>query len=204
MMKTVSMRLSIASCGIVLAVLGGPVSSTLAASPWILTEKARLGPEGGTLSAPAVGFSLTFPPGALTRRTTVKLSVFHQQFAGLSRPGYVLSPHGAEVSLHVTAVAPDAKLIARLGFQGGYDRVATTLAVENARGFTIALPLYTKAVPPDGVVNDGLVAGYSAQSAVLGLQSASWQPGPIFDVSHHELVTNFEVLEGIGNLIASW
>jgi hypothetical protein len=45
---------------------------------------------------------------------------------------------------------------------------------------------------------------YSAQSSVLGLQSASWQPGPTFDVSHHELVTSAAVFEGIGDVIASW
>jgi hypothetical protein len=64
--------------------------------------------------------------------------------------------------------------------------------------------LYTKAVPPDGVVNDGLVAVYSAQSPVLGLQSASWKPGPTFDVSHHALVVSTVVFEAIGDLIASW
>ena len=64
--------------------------------------------------------------------------------------------------------------------------------------------LYTKAVPPGGVPNDGLVAEYSAQSPVLGLQSASWQQGLTFDVSHHELVTSGAVFEGIGALIASW
>ncbi len=64
--------------------------------------------------------------------------------------------------------------------------------------------LYEKSVPPDGVVNDGLVAEYSAQSPVLGLQSASWKPGPTFGVSHHALVTSTEVFEAIGDLIASW
>jgi hypothetical protein len=64
--------------------------------------------------------------------------------------------------------------------------------------------LYIKAVPPNGVINDGLVAVYSAQSPVLGLQSASWEPGPTFDVSHHELVISAVVFEAIGSLIASW
>ena len=64
--------------------------------------------------------------------------------------------------------------------------------------------LYKLSVPPDGVVNDGLVAEYSAQSPVLGLQSASWKPGPTFGVSHHALVTSTEVFEAIGDLIASW
>ncbi|HXJ84591.1 MAG TPA: hypothetical protein VMS64_38610 [Candidatus Methylomirabilis sp.] len=45
---------------------------------------------------------------------------------------------------------------------------------------------------------------YSAQSAVLGLQSASWQPGSTFDVSHHALVTSTAVFDGIGDLIANW
>jgi hypothetical protein len=43
------------------------------------------------------------------------------------------------------------------------------------------------AVPPDGVLDDGIVAQDSAHSPVLGLQSASWIDGPTFDVSHHEL-----------------
>ena len=64
--------------------------------------------------------------------------------------------------------------------------------------------LYLKAVPPNGVVNDGLVAVYSAQSPVLGLQGASWQPGQTFAVSRHELVTSTTVFQAIGNLIASW
>jgi hypothetical protein len=64
--------------------------------------------------------------------------------------------------------------------------------------------LYTRSVPPDGVTNDGLVAVYSAQSPVLGFQSASWQPGLTFEISHHELVLSAAVFEELGKLIASW
>lgn len=52
--------------------------------------------------------------------------------------------------------------------------------------------LYYLAVYPEKVVDDGLVAVYSAQNPVLGRESQTWQPGPTLYIGHHDLVTDTE------------
>lgn len=71
--------------------------------------------------------------------------------------------------------------------------------------------LYYLAVPPSGVVDDGLVAIYSAQNPVLGRESQTWYAGPTLDIGHHDLVTptkdprtNLSSFDVIDQLIASW
>lgn len=50
--------------------------------------------------------------------------------------------------------------------------------------------LYYLAVYPESVVDDGLVAVYSAQNPVLGRESQTWQLGPTLYIGHHDLVTD--------------
>jgi hypothetical protein len=126
--------------GLVMLTILGAARPSAAAPPQNVTVTAQVGPEGATIQAPKAGFSLTFPRGALTRPTVVRLRVAHEQFEELSRPGYVLSPHGIELTLDLNAVAADAVLILRLDFPGDYDPLATTMGIANIRGFTLAVP----------------------------------------------------------------
>jgi hypothetical protein len=106
----------------------------------LVTVKEHLGPKGGTVQVPEVGFSISFPRGALTRPTEVTVRVAREQFKDLSFPGYILFPRGIELTLDQDALAPNAVMALRLDFSGHYDAVATTLGIANARGFTIAVP----------------------------------------------------------------
>ncbi len=61
------------------------------------------------------------------------------------------------------------------------------------------------------MVDDGLVAVYSAQNPVLGRESQTWQAGVTLDIGHHDLVTptkdprtNLSTFDVIDQLIASW
>ncbi len=71
--------------------------------------------------------------------------------------------------------------------------------------------LYYLAVSPFGVVDDGLVAIYSAQNPVLGRESQTWHVGATLDIGHHDLVTptkdphtNLSTFDVIDQLIAGW
>ena len=124
---------------VALATLGAAQPS-LAAKAHPVTVKEHLGPKGGTVQVPEVGFSISFPRGALTRHTDVKVRVAREQFKDLSLPGYILFPRGIEPTLDLDALAPNAVMALRLDFSGQYDAVATTLGIANARGFTLAVP----------------------------------------------------------------
>ena len=127
-------------CVVAVLVTLGAASPAYAAP--VPTEKVtqEVSPGGGTLSVPSVGFSITFPPGALTRSTIVTIEVSPAQFKDLSRPGYILSPRGIQLDLDLGAVASNAALTLELGFTGPYDPVATTMGIANPWGLTIAVP----------------------------------------------------------------
>jgi hypothetical protein len=129
------------------------------------------------------------------------------------RPGFSTKPCILDLITDGQGGAPETPFLTTLnpgtdgpdrGTAAYYSLSADDYAAEAPPVGDIVNYLYTKAVPPDGVVNDGLVAVYSAQSPGLALQSASWQPAPTFEVSHHELVTSTVVFLAIGDLIASW
>ena len=69
-------------------------------------------------------------------------------------------------------------------------------------GYTVSW-LYSFSVGSD-VVEDGLVAQYSAQSALLSRQSQTWQANAPFDLSHTELHESPVAFEQIGSWIDSW
>jgi len=96
------------------------------------------------------------------------------------RPGFSAKPYILDLITDGQGGAPETPLLTTLNpGTDGPDRATAAYYSPSANDYAAEAPpvgdianyVYTKAVPPDGVVNDGLVAVYSAQSPVLGLQA---------------------------------
>jgi hypothetical protein len=106
----------------------------------LTTQKATIGPKGGTVAANEVGAAVSVSEQTLANPAPVSLAVAQRQFDSVLRDHYTFSPHGVVVSVKPDAIQPGGALKIQLPFQGDYDRFNTMMAVKNAAGKVMAIP----------------------------------------------------------------